>query len=186
MSVNKKRCGLVVISGPSGCGKSSICKELTKNPQIKQSVSYTTRKPREGERDGVDYYFVKRNEFEALIRNNKFIEYAEYCGHLYGTPIGPVEEAVGEKKIILLVIDVQGAMQIMKKMPDSIHIFIMPPDVETLKFRLKNRLTEDEDTINKRIVAARKEMESSRHYDYCVINDRLDDAITEIEEILQI
>jgi guanylate kinase len=186
VSVNKKSCSLVIISGPSGSGKTSICNELTKNSKVKQSVSYTTRSPRDGEREGIDYCFVERDDFEKLIKKNKFIEYAEYCGHLYGTPIGPIREVVGEKIIFLLAIDVKGAMQIMEKRPDAIYIFIMAPDDETLKLRLKNRLTEDDNIINKRFMVAKEEMKSSKHYDYCVINDKLDDAVKEIEGILQI
>ncbi len=186
MSVNKKKCSLVIISGPSGSGKTSICNELTKNPEVIQSVSYTTRKPRDSERDGVDYCFVERSEFEKLIKENKFIEYAEYCGNLYGTPIGPIREVTGDNKIFILAIDVKGALQVMKKRPDAVYIFIMAPDDETLRLRLKNRLTENDDVINKRFIAAKEEMASSKHYDYCVINDRLDDAVKEIEEILQI
>jgi len=186
VSVNKKSCNLVIISGPSGSGKTSICNQLTKNPEVKQSISYTTRKPRDGEREGVDYCFVERSEFEKLIKDDKFIEYAEYCGHLYGTPIGPIREVTEDNKIFLLTIDVKGAMQIMKKRPDAVYIFIMAPDDATLKLRLKNRLTEDDDMVNKRFMAAKEEMESSKHYDYCVINDRLDDAVKEIEGILQI
>jgi guanylate kinase len=186
VSLNEKKISLVVISGASGSGKTSICKELTKNPEVKQSVSYTTREPREDEREGIDYYFVERSEFVELIKENKFIEYAEYCGHLYGTPIGPIREAADDNKIFLLSIDVKGAMQIMKKRPDALSIFIMAPDDETLKRRLKNRLTEDDDMIQERIIAAKEEIKSSKHYDYCVINDRLDDAVKEIEGILQI
>jgi len=186
VSVNKKSCSLIIISGPSGSGKTSICNELTKNPKIKQSVSFTTRNPRDGEREGIDYCFVERSEFENLIKENKFIEYAEYCGHLYGTPIGPIREVSDEKKIFILAIDVKGAMQIMKKMPDATYIFIMAPDDKTLKLRLKNRLTEDDDMINKRFMVAREEMKYSKHYDYCVINDKLDGAVKEIEGILQI
>ncbi len=186
MSVNKKNCSLVIISGPSGSGKTSICSELTKNPKVKQSVSYTTRKPRDGERGGIDYCFVERSVFEKLVKENKFIEYAEYCGHLYGTPIGPIREVTDDNKIFILAIDVKGAMQIMKKRPDAVFIFIKAPDDKTLRLRLKNRLTEDDDTINKRFLAAKEEMESSKHYDYCVINDRLEDAVKEIEGILQI
>jgi guanylate kinase len=186
VSVNKKSCGLIIISGPSGSGKTSICNELTKNPKVKQSISYTTRKPRDGEKECVDYCFVERSEFEKLIKEDKFIEHAEYCGHLYGTPVGPISEVTDNNKIFLLTIDVKGAMQIMKKRPDAVYIFIMAPDDETLKQRLKNRLTEDDDIVNKRFMAAKEEMEASKHYDYCVINDRLDDAVKEIEGILQI
>ena len=186
MSVNKKSSNLVIISGPSGSGKTSICNELTKCPRVKQSISYTTRKPRDGEKDGVDYCFVERSEFERLVKEDKFIEHAEYCGHLYGTPVGPVREVADDNKIFILAIDVIGARQVMKKRPDAVYIFIKAPDDETLKQRLKSRLTEDDNVINKRFMAAKKEMEASKHYDYCVINDRLDDAVKEIEGILQI
>ncbi len=186
MSVDKKESNLVIISGPSGSGKTSICNDLTKNPRIKQSISYTTRKPRDDEIEGVDYCFVDKSEFEKLVKEGKFIEHAEYCGNLYGTPAGPVREVADDNKIFLLAIDVKGAMQLMKKRPDAIYIFIIAPNDETLKQRLKNRLTEDDEINNKRFMAAKEEMEASKHYDYCVINDRLDDAVKEIEGILQI
>ena len=186
MSVEKKRSNLVIISGPSGSGKTSICNKLTKYPKVKQSISYTTRKPRNGEIEGVDYCFVERSEFEKLVKEDKFIEHAEYCGNLYGTPAGPVKEVVDDDNLFILAIDVKGAMQVMKKRPDAIYIFIMAPDDETLKHRLRNRLTEADEIINKRFLAAKEEMEASKHYDYCVINDRLDDAVKEIEGILQL
>lgn len=183
MPVNKKNCGLVVISGPSGSGKTSICSELTKNPKIKQSISYTTRKPREGERDGIDYCFVERSKFEQLIREDKFIEYAEYCGNLYGTPVASLKESADKNEILILAIDVKGALQIMEKMPEAISIFIVVPDDETLKNRLKNRLTDDDAVINERFLIAREEMRYRRFYDYCVVNDKLEDTIREIEGI---
>jgi len=177
---------LVIISGPSGSGKTSVCKILTKNPKIKQSVSYTTRKPRDGERNGIEYCFIEKSEFEKLIDENKFIEYAEYCGYLYGTPVALVNEAIKNEEIIILAIDVKGALQIMDKMPEAVSIFIKAPDDETLKLRLKNRRTDDDSVIDKRFIAAKKEMEYSNYYDYCVINDRLDDAAKEIEGILNL
>jgi guanylate kinase len=177
---------LVIISGPSGSGKTSICKILTKNPIIKQSVSYTTRKPRNGERDGIEYCFIERSEFEKLIEEDKFIEYAEYCGYLYGTPAALIKEAIDNEEILLLAIDVKGALQIMDKMPDAISIFIEAPDDETLKLRLKNRLTDDDAVIEKRFIVAKEEMGYSKHYDYCVVNDKLEDAVKEIEGILSL
>jgi len=185
VSVEKKSSNLVIISGPSGSGKTSICNELTKSPKVKQSISYTTRVPRDGEKDGIDYFFVEKSQFEKFVKEGKFIEYAEYCGYLYGTPFGPVRE-IADDNIFLLAIDVKGAMQVMKKRPDAVFIFVMAPDDETLKRRLRNRLTEDEEIINERFKAAKEEMEASHLYDYCVINDRLDDAVKEIEAILQI
>ena len=109
MSVENKSSNLVIISGPSGSGKTSICNELTKCPKVKQSISYTTREPRDGEKDGVDYFFVEKSEFEKLVKEDKFIEHAEYCGHLYGTPVGPVSEVADDNKYscLLLMLKVQ-------------------------------------------------------------------------------
>ncbi|HJO48098.1 MAG TPA: guanylate kinase [Candidatus Scalindua sp.] len=177
---------LVVISGPSGSGKTSICNLLAKNPKIKQSVSYTTRKPRDGERDGIEYCFIEKSEFEKLVDENRFIEYAEYCGYLYGTSVSTIKEAIDNEEILILAIDVKGALQVIDKMPEAISIFINAPDDETLKLRLKSRLTEDDAGIDKRFVVAKEEMEYSKYYDYCVINDKLDDTVKEIEGILNI
>ncbi len=177
---------LVIISGPSGSGKTSVCKILTKNPKIKQSVSYTTRKPRDGERDGIEYCFIEKSEYEKLIEEDKFIEHAEYCGNLYGTPVALIKEAIENEEILILAIDVKGALQVIDKMPEAISIFINAPDDETLKLRLKNRLTEDDAVIEKRFIVAKEEMDYSKYYDYCVINDKLDDAVKEIEGILNL
>jgi guanylate kinase len=177
---------LVIISGPSGSGKTSICNLLAKNPKIKQSVSYTTRKPRDGERDGIEYCFIEKSEFEKLVDENRFIEYAEYCGYLYGTSVSTIKEAIDNEEILILAIDVKGALQVIDKMPEAISIFINAPDDETLKLRLKSRLTEDDAGIDKRFVVAKEEMEYSKYYDYCVINDKLDDTVKEIEGILNI
>ena len=177
---------LVIISGPSGSGKTSICNLLAKNPKIKQSVSYTTRKPRDGERDGIEYCFIEKSEFKKLVDENKFIEYAEYCGCLYGTSVTIIKEAIDNEEILILAIDVKGALQVIDKMPEAISIFINAPDDETLKLRLKNRRTDDDAVIDKRFIVAKEEMEYSKYYDYCVINDKLDDAVKEIEGILNI
>jgi guanylate kinase len=177
---------LVVISGPSGSGKTSICNLLTKNPKIKQSVSYTTRKPRDGERDGIEYCFIEKSEFEKLVDKNKFIEYAEYCGYLYGTSVTTIKEAIDNEEILILAIDVKGALQVIDKMPEAISIFINAPDDETLKLRLKNRRTDDDAVIDKRFIVAKEEMDYRKYYDYCVINDKLDDAVKEIEGILNL
>ncbi len=176
---------LVIISGPSGSGKTSICNLLAKNPKIKQSVSYTTRKPRDGERDGIEYCFIEKSEFKKLVDENKFIEYAEYCGCLYGTSVTTIKEAIDNEEILILAIDVKGALQVIDKMPEAISIFINAPDDETLKLRLKNRRTDDA-VIDKRFIVAKEEMEYSKYYDYCVINDKLDDAVKEIEGILNL
>ncbi len=182
----RKNGRLVIISGPSGSGKTSICNKLTKNPKVKRSVSYTTRSPRDGEKEGVDYRFVERSEFDRLNEENKFIEYAEYCGNLYGTPIAPIKEVLDSESIFILAIDVKGALQVMKKIPEAISIFIMAPDEETLKLRLRNRHSDNEDVIIERVRIAKEEMEFTKYYNYCVINNSLDVAVKEIESILNV
>ncbi len=182
----RKNGRLVIISGPSGSGKTSICNKLTKNPKIKRSVSYTTRLPRGSEKEGVDYCFVERGEFDRLNKENKFIEFAEYCGNLYGTPVYPIGDITDSESVFILAIDVKGALQVMKKIPDAISIFIMAPDEETLKLRLRNRHSDNEDVINERVRVAKEEMEYTKYYNYCVINCSLDVAVKEIESILNV
>ncbi len=182
----RKNGRLVIISGPSGSGKTSICNKLTRNPKIKRSVSYTTRLPRDGEKEGIDYCFVERSEFDRFINENKFIEFAEYCGNLYGTPVCPIRGVTDSESIFILAIDVKGALQVMKKIPDVISIFIMAPDDETLKLRLRNRHSDNEDVINERVRIAKEEMEFTKYYNYCVINNSLDVAVKEIESILNV
>lgn len=175
---------LVIISGPSGSGKTTICKELTKDPKVRASVSVTTRPPRSQEVDGKDYYFVNEREFERKIKEGFFIEHARYSGTLYGTPRKPLEKALEEGLIYLLEIDVQGALQIMEKYPDAISIFILPPGKDVLKRRLAGRNTDKEHDINNRLNIAENELQSSSHYKYRVTNDNLEEAVNEIRNIL--
>ncbi|ODS34634.1 MAG: guanylate kinase [Candidatus Scalindua rubra] len=184
-NTNKKG-RLIIISGPSGSGKTTICKQLVKNPKVNRSVSFTTREPRDSEKEGVDYCFVKKSEFEKLVEKGKFIEYADYCGSLYGTPIEPIKEAIHNGETFILAIDVRGALKIMEKIHEVTSIFIMTPDDNTLKQRLRKRLTDSEVEIRKRFKQAKEEMKYSKYYDYCVINDKLDDAVKEIEKILNL
>ncbi len=184
-NTNKKG-RLIIISGPSGSGKTTICKQLVKNPRVNRSVSFTTREPRDSEKEGVDYCFVKKSEFEKLVEKGKFIEYADYCGSLYGTPIEPIKEAIHNGKTFILAIDVRGTLKIMEKIQEVTSIFIMTPDDDTLKQRLRMRLTDSEVEISRRFKHAKEEMEYSKYYDYCVINDKLDDAVKEIEKILNL
>lgn len=181
-----KKGRLVIISGPSGSGKTSICKILTRNPGIKQSVSCTTRKPRDDEKDGLDYNFIEERKFKEFVREDKFIEHAEYCGYLYGTPVEPIEKAIDHGDILILAIDVKGAVQVMKKMPEAVSIFIMAPDDETLKQRLRGRLTDDDAAVNERFAVAQDEMNYRNYYEYCVVNDKLEDTVKEIEGILNL
>ncbi len=181
-----KKGRLVIISGPSGSGKTTICKQLLQNSRIKRSVSYTTREPREGEKEGTDYHFIKKGEFEKLIDENKLAEYAEYCGSLYGTPIEPIKEAIENGKIFILAIDVKGALQIMSKISDVTSIFIMPPDDKTLRQRLRERLTDSDMDIQERLELANEELKFSKHYDFCVVNDQLEDTVKKIRGILNL
>ncbi len=184
-SGNKKG-RLVVLSGPSGSGKTTICKQLTENSRIRKSISYTTRERREGEKEGIDYHFIEKSEFEKLINENKLAEHIEYCGSLYGTPIEPIKEAIENGKIFVLAIDVKGALQIMGKISDVTSIFIMAPDDETLRQRLKERLADSDVDIHKRLELANEELKYSNHYDFCVVNDQLDDTVKKIREILNL
>jgi guanylate kinase len=184
-SANKKG-RLVIISGPSGSGKTTICKQLMNNSRISRSISYTTRKPRDGEEEGIDYHFIKKSEFEKLIDGNKLVEYAEYNGSLYGTPIEPIKDAIDNGKVFILAIDVKGAVQIMKKISEVTSIFIMPPDDKTLRQRLKERLTDSEMDIHKRLKLANEELKYSRYYDFCVVNDQLEDTVRNIKGILHL
>lgn len=176
---------LVVFSAPSGCGKDTVFQALKKiRDDVVESVSATTRKPREGEVDGVNYYFKSDIDFQLMIADDQLLEYARYNNCFYGTPVYGVEKAINEGKICFLIIDVQGAQSIMKMRPDSITIFLLPPDLETLKSRLTNRQTNDEEDINRRLEIAEREIEIAPLYKYNVINDDLDRCVNEINEIL--
>jgi len=184
--ITNKKGQLVIISGPSGSGKTTICDRLKENLCIQQSVSYTTRKPRGAEKNGIDYHFINKTRFIKLIEEEKLIEYAEYCGFLYGTPIEPVEEAIKNGRTFILAIDVQGALQVKRKISNMISIFIMPPGDEVLQLRLEKRLTDNKASMQKRLKLAKEELKYSKYYDYCVINDQLDDTIERIKRIINI
>lgn len=175
---------LVIISGPSGSGKTTICRELAKDPRVRMSVSVTTRPPRSQEVDGQDYYFVSEREFEKKIEEGCFAEHARYSGTLYGTPRKPLEEALEEGLVYLLEIDVQGALQIMEKYPDAVSIFILPPCKGVLEKRLTDRNTNEGADISSRLDIAEKELQFSSRYRYSVVNDRLEDAVNDICNIL--
>lgn len=176
---------LITVSGPSGSGKGTVLSELIKKrDDVKISVSMTTRKKRNGEIDGSSYYFVDREYFEKKINSNGMLEYAEYAGNYYGTPKEPVDEMLNAGKAVILEIDVQGADKIKNIYPDVIRIFIMPPSVSVLERRLRGRNTEDEETINHRLVIAKGEMRMALDYDFIVVNDSLEDAVKDIETII--
>lgn len=177
---------LVVYTGCSGVGKGTIMKKLLKrNPNIKLSVSCTTRPPRDEDIEGVTYYFVTRDRFKEIINEDGFLEHAEFCGNMYGTPEKPVNDLLEKGFDVFLEIEVDGGMQVMKKRPDCVSIFITPPSMEELEKRLRGRATEDEETIVKRMARAKEEMEFEKFYKYSVLNDNADRAADEILSILK-
>lgn len=177
---------LIVVSGPSGAGKDTICQKLIKeNSNIWMSVSMTTRKPRPLEKDGVDYFFVSSEEFENKINDNTFLEYASYNDNYYGTPKDKVEEKLNDGKDVILVIDINGAINIKKIIPSALFIFIMPPDMETLKNRLIGRKTESKDKVVQRFITAYNEVNNYKKYNYVVVNDKVEDAVNKVKSIIQ-
>lgn len=177
---------LVVVSAPSGGGKGTILKELfSKDSNLMFSVSATTRSPRPGEVHGKHYYFLSREEFQKLISEGKMLEYTEYCGNFYGTPKVPVEAWRREGKDVFLEIEVDGGAQIKSLVPDCVSIFILPPSMKVLEKRLRARGTEEDAVIEKRLLAARKEIPCAKAYDYIVYNDRLEDAVEDLAAILK-
>ena len=176
---------LIILSGPSGSGKDTVLNKLTENrDDIKISISMTTRQKRNDEIDGLNYYFVSREYFEKKIADNNMLEYAEYADNLYGTPKAPVDEMLRNGKAVILKIEVQGAEKIRKIYPEVISIFLMPPSVRVLEERLRGRNSEDEETLNHRLVIAREEIRRASEYDYIVINDTVENAVAGIETII--
>lgn len=185
MNKNSSTKKLFVISGSSGVGKGTVLKGfLEKNPDFMLSISCTTRAPRKGEIDGVNYFFISKDEFQNCIDNDKFLEWAEFAGNRYGTKKKYIQQCLAEGKDIILEIDTQGALQVKKKMPEAVLIFICPPSIETLENRLRGRHTEDEATIQKRLQEVKTELERAENFDYKVVNDDLDKAIGDLEKII--
>lgn len=177
---------LYVVSAPSGCGKGTILSEILKrNKNLFYSVSATTRQPREGEIDGVDYYFLSPEEFKTEIDNEGMLEYAQFCGNYYGTPKKKVIEKLEQGIDVVLEIETKGAMKIKKALKDAILIFILPPSVSELRRRLIKRGTEKLAVIDNRIKEAAEEINRARNYDYIMINDELDKAIEDFDAILK-
>ncbi|MCH1623838.1 guanylate kinase [Fredinandcohnia quinoae] len=177
---------LIVLSGPSGVGKGTVRKAIFSKPNTKfqYSISMTTRKPREGEIDGVDYFFKSREEFEVLIKNNKLLEWAEYVGNYYGTPVDYVEQTLQDGKDVFLEIEVQGALQVRNAFPEGLFIFLAPPSLKELKNRIVTRGTESDDLILNRMRVAKEEIEMMDAYDYVVENDQVDLACERINAIV--
>ncbi|EGS1175181.1 guanylate kinase [Enterococcus faecalis] len=177
---------LIVLSGPSGVGKGTVRKAIFNSEEndFQYSISMTTRKQREGEVDGVDYYFRSREEFEAMIEAGEMLEYAEYVGNYYGTPLTYVNQTLDEGKDVFLEIEVQGAKQVKDKVPDGVFIFLTPPDLAELKSRIIGRGTDEMSVIEERMAVAREEIEMMALYDYAVVNDEVPLAVQRIKDII--
>lgn len=177
---------LVVVSGFSGAGKGTVMKELLRRyDNYALSVSVTTREPRPGEEDGREYFFRTKEEFEELIRRDALIEYAGYVENYYGTPRSYVEEKLAEGRDVILEIEIQGAMKIKEKIPEALLVFVTPPSVEELKNRLEGRGTEPADVIASRLKRAGEEAEGMDAYDYILVNDKLEECVERMHEIIQ-
>ena len=178
---------LIVFSGPSGVGKGTVRQEIFSTPDHKfeYSVSMTTRAQRPGEVDGKDYFFRSREEFEELIRNGQMLEYAEYVGNYYGTPLTYVNETLDKGIDVFLEIEVQGALQVKKKVPDAVFIFLTPPDLNELQERLVGRGTDSEEVIAQRIELARKEIALMSEYDYAIVNDEVPLAAERVKRVIE-
>lgn len=177
---------LIVLSGPSGVGKGTVRKAIfeSEDNDFQYSVSMTTRNKRIGEVEGVDYYFRSREEFEALIESGEMLEYAEYVGNYYGTPLSYVEQTLNEGKDVFLEIEVQGAQQVKEKVPDGVFIFLTPPDLAELRSRIIGRGTDSVEVIDERMRVAREEIEMMALYDYAVVNDEVSLAVNRIKDII--
>jgi len=176
---------LIVITGPSGVGKGTLVKSLLKrHDQLTLSISATTRSPRAGETNGKDYFFLSRPEFETLIEAGEFLEWAEYAGNYYGTPRQAVEDKLQQGEQVVLEIEVVGARKIQQSFPDATRIFILPPSLPVLEQRLEQRGKDSPDMIAQRLDHAKKEIAAVEEFDYAIINDDLDRALRELEQII--
>lgn len=178
---------LIVLSGPSGVGKGTVRQAIFSKGErdFIYSISATTRQRREGEVDGVDYFFKTREEFEDMIKNDQLLEYTEYVGNYYGTPVDYVQKTIDAGKDIFLEIEVQGAMQVKERMPEGTYIFLTPPNMDELEARIVNRGTDESPVIRQRMEKAIEEIELMRYYDYAVENDTVENAVNKVLAIIQ-
>jgi guanylate kinase len=176
---------LIVLTGPSGVGKGTLLKALFQaHPELYLSISATTRPPREGEMEGVNYYFFDRPQFEQAIQDGELLEWAEFAGNYYGTPIQPVRDRVTSGGLMILEIELLGARQVAKIFPEALRIFILPPSMEVLEERLRFRAQDPEEAILKRLAVARSEIAAADEFDLQIVNDDLDIALAEIESAI--
>ena len=176
---------LLVVSGPSGAGKGTICKALlNKNDKIKLSVSATTRKPRNGEVHGVNYFFLEKEEFTTMIENGEFLEYAQIYDNFYGTPKSAIIECLEKGQDVILEIEMQGAKQIKEVYPEGVFIYVLPPSLEELKSRIVGRGTETQEEIEKRFSCAFEEINQIVNYDYFIVNEDIEKSVNDVEAII--
>jgi guanylate kinase len=177
---------LIIITGPSGVGKGTVVKELLdRNKDIWLSISATTRNPRVGENDGLNYYFISEERFKDMIEKKEFLEWAQFAGNYYGTPLSTVNEKIEKGFIVLLEIEVEGAKQIKEKFPESLSIFLLPPSKEELEKRIRNRGTEKEEAIDRRLSRANYEIASSDQFDFVLTNHDVDETVKEVFKIIK-
>ena len=177
---------LIIITGPSGVGKGTVVKELLdRNKDIWLSISATTRNPRVGEKDGLNYYFISEERFKDMIDKKEFLEWAQFAGNYYGTPLSTVNEKIEKGFIVLLEIEVEGAKQIKEKFPESLSIFLLPPSKEELEKRIRNRGTEKEEAIDRRLSRADYEIASSDEFDFVLTNHDVDETVKEVSKIIK-
>lgn len=176
---------LIILSAPSGCGKDTVFKAIKNlRNDVVESISATTRKPRDGEVEGVNYYFKSESDFQLMVVNDELLEYARYNNCYYGTPVSEVEKAINNGKICFLIIDVQGAQSILKVRPDAISIFLLPPSLDVLEKRLINRSTNDSEDVKNRMKIAQREIDMAPLYKYIVVNDDLNECVNNINDII--
>ena len=181
---NQKK--LIILTGPSGVGKGTVVREiLDKDKNIWLSISATTRDPREGEREGENYYFMNQEKFKEMIAQNLFLEWAQFAGNFYGTPISSVNEKIKEGFTVLLEIEVEGAKQIKEKFPNSMSIFLLPPNIKELERRIRKRGTEKEEAIQKRLSRANYEISASNQFDFALTNHNVDETAKKIIKLIK-
>ena len=181
---NQKK--LIIITGPSGVGKGTVVKEiLSKNKNIWLSISATTREPRAGEKEGVNYYFLNQEKFKEMIEEKLFLEWAQFAENYYGTPLSSVNEKIKKGLTVLLEIEVEGAKQIKEKFPESLSIFLLPPNKEELERRIRNRGTEKEEAIKQRLLRANYEISASNQFDFALINHNVNETAKRIIKLVQ-